>query len=336
MRVLASFWGGVGGLGLAVALSFTAAFLIALMLFGTSARRKREREVARRLLASSGTLRPEALSPPVRTGAGAWIPSGIAEAGGRIAEASGVGASLEQQLEQSGLGLRAGEFLVVSVLAAFAGGVLGAVLAPSLVVVIVIAAAAAAVPAVILRLKLKRRAERIRELLPDTLTVMASSLRAGHSFLQALDTVSKEAQEPAASEFARAVAEIRLGRAVDDALHSMSRRLGSDDFDWAVMAITIQREVGGNLAEILDTVADTIRERDRLRTQIKVLTAEGRLSALVLLALPPLVALYMTAVNREYISLLVTTRVGWVMIAVAGSLLVVGMYWMRKIVDIDV
>jgi tight adherence protein B len=165
---------------------------------------------------------------------------------------------------------------------------------------------------------------------------MASSLRAGHSFLQAIDTVSKEIQEPAASEFVRVVAEIRLGRPVEEALEAMADRVGSPDFRWAVLAVNIQREVGGNLAEILDTVADTLRERATMRRQVKVLTAEGRLSAYVLVALPFAIALYMTAVNPDYIGLLVTTTLGLFMLGTAAVLIIIGVFWMRKIVNIDV
>ena len=108
---------------------------------------------------------------------------------------------------------------------------------------------------------MKRRAEKLRDQLPDVLTIMASSLRAGHSFMQSLDTVAKEIAQPAATEFQRVVSEIRLGRPTDDALEALAERVGSPDFRWAVLAVNIQREVGGNLAEILDNVADTLRER---------------------------------------------------------------------------
>ena len=119
-------------------------------------------------------------------------------------------------------------------------------------------------------------------------------------------------------------------------MESMAERVGSSDFKWAVLAVNIQREVGGNLAEILDNVADTLRERAMIRRQIRVLTSEGRLSAWVLALLPVAIALYMFAVNPEYIKLLFTTTIGIVMLIVAACLLVVGIYWMRKIVDIDV
>src|SRR4029077_5849563 len=120
---------------------------------------------------------------------------------------------------------------------------------------------------------MKKREEKLRDQLPDVLTIMASSLRAGHSFMQALDTPAKEIAQPAANEFQRVVAEIRLGRPVDDALEALSQRVGSDDFKWGVLPVNIQREVGGNLAEILDNVAETLRERAIMRRQILVLTA---------------------------------------------------------------
>jgi tight adherence protein B len=113
-------------------------------------------------------------------------------------------------------------------------------------------------------------------------------------------------------------------------------RVGSADFRWAVLAVNIQREVGGNLAEILDNVADTLRERAQMRRQVRVLTAEGRLSAWVLTLLPVSIALYMFITNPDYIGLLVTTSLGIIMLASAIGLLVVGVFWMRKIVDIDV
>ena len=192
------------------------------------------------------------------------------------------------------------------------------------------------IPTIALRTALQRREEKLRDQLPDVLTILASSLRAGHSFLQSLDTVAKEIAPPAASEFQRVVAEIRLGRPAEDALEALAERVGSADFKWAVLAVNIQREVGGNLAEILDNVSDTLRERATLRRQIRVLTAEGRLSAWVLALLPVAIGLYMAAVNSDYISLLVTTTVGWVMLGTALVLLVLGVIWMRKIVDIDV
>ncbi len=127
-----------------------------------------------------------------------------------------------------------------------------------------------------------------------------------------------------------------MGRPTDDALEALSERVGSGDFKWAVLAVNIQREVGGNLAEILDNVADTLRERAQMRRQIRVLTAEGRLSAWVLTLMPLAIGAYMFIVNPEYIGLLFTTKLGLIMVFGASILLVAGVLWMRKIVDIDV
>ena len=199
-----------------------------------------------------------------------------------------------------------------------------------------IAAAAGWAPTLALRVALNRRSEKLREQLPDVLTIMASSLRAGHSFLQALDTVAKEVAQPAAAEFQRVVAEVRLGRGAEEALEALAERVGSADFKWAVLAVNIQREVGGNLAEILDNVSDTLRERAMMRRQVQVLTSEGRLSAWVLALMPFAIGLYMFATNPEYIGLLFSTKIGIVMLIGGALLLTAGVLWMRKIVDIDV
>ena len=152
---------------------------------------------------------------------------------------------------------------------------------------------------------LHRRAEKLRDQLPDVLTIMASSLRAGHCFLQSLDTVAKEIAQPAASEFQRVVAEIRLGRAAEDAMESLAERVGSADFKWAVLAVNIQREVGGNLAEILDNVADTLRERATIRRQIRVSRRRVGSRRGSWPSFRSRSRLYMAAVNPDYISLLV-------------------------------
>jgi tight adherence protein B len=292
------------------------AFFLAWFLLGTAARARAEREVEERMRA---VIRPgRGTTQQASTGSGGWIPAQVTRFGQRFAEAQGFSERLDARLEAAGVSLRSGEFVVASV----GSAILGAV--------------GLAAPTIALRVALDRRADRLREQLPDVLTIMASSLRAGHSFLQSLDTVAKEIAQPAAAEFQRVVAEIRLGRPAEDALEALAERVGSDDFKWAVLAVNIQREVGGNLAEILDNVASTLRERATIRRQIRVLTSEGRLSAWVLALLPIGIALYMFAVNPDYISLLFTTTIGLVMTITAACLLVLGILWMRKIVDIDV
>jgi tight adherence protein B len=181
-----------------------------------------------------------------------------------------------------------------------------------------------------------REKRKFESQLPDTLTLIATSLRAGYSLLQAVEAVAAEAPNPTAREFGRAIAEARLGRQVTSALDGITQRTQSQDFEWAVMAVEIQREVGGNLAEVLQTVADTMLQRNRLRGEIRALTAEGRISALVLGALPFVMALFLWTSNRAYIMLLFERTLGIVAVVAGGLLLLGGILWLRKIVNIEV
>lgn len=172
--------------------------------------------------------------------------------------------------------------------------------------------------------------------LAETLGLMAGGLQAGLSLPQAVDTVVREGIEPMAGELRRALVEQRLGVDITDGLEAVGERMESDDFGWVVMAIRIQREVGGNLAEILHTVADTLREREYLRRQVKALSAEGRLSGYILTALPPFVMIYLSFANRPYIEVLWTTPLGWVILAVAGFMLLMGGLAMSKMAKVEV
>ena len=181
-----------------------------------------------------------------------------------------------------------------------------------------------------------REQKKFEKQLPDTLTLMSTSLRAGYSLLQATEAVASEAPNPTAREFGRAIAEARLGRTVGDSLRGIVDRTQSKDFEWAVMAIEIQREVGGNLAEVLQTVGDTMRARNRLKGEIAALTAEGRISAIVLGALPFAMALFLWTTNREYLQPLIDETFGRIAIGVGLLLMAGGLFWLKKIVDIEI
>ena len=163
---------------------------------------------------------------------------------------------------------------------------------------------------------------------------MASSLRAGHSLLRAVDAVSQDAASPTAEEFARIVNETRVGRDLSDSLDEVAERMGSEDFTWVAQAIAIHREVGGNLAEVLDAVGHTIRERNAIRRQVKALSAEGKLSAMVLMALPVGIAAFLFVTNPSYMSVFTDSPVGYAMLATGGLLLTLGGLWLRKTVQI--
>jgi tight adherence protein B len=182
----------------------------------------------------------------------------------------------------------------------------------------------------------RARLSRFETQLPDTLTLLAGSLRAGFSFMQGLESIAQETSEPMRSELQRVFTEVRLGRAVEDALADAADRMQSRDFAWSVMAIKIQREVGGNLATLLDTVADTMQKRERLRREMKALTAEGRISAIVLGLMPLVAALGLYFVANDYVSTLFDKTIGVFAVIGAGVLALVGFLWLRKMLDIEV
>lgn len=191
-------------------------------------------------------------------------------------------------------------------------------------------------PYLYLSIKEQRRQAAFLEQLPETLQLMAGGLTAGYSLAQSVDAVVREGSDPIASEFKHALVDARLGVPIEDALEAVAARTGSIDFSWVVMAIRIQRDVGGNLSEVLVTVANTLRDRARIRRQVKVLSAEGRLSGWILGALPPLFALYLLLVRPEYIRPLYTHVIGLVMLGAGALFMVVGALWMRKVVRIEV
>ena len=243
---------------------------------------------------------------------------------------------LRRRLEQAAWPLRNSEFLLMSV----GAGVVALVITgfafnwPGGVLIGIVAASG---PWIVLEVRRSRRQDAFLRNLPDTLQLMAGSLRAGYGVLQALDSVAKESTGPAAEEFQRVITEARLGMAVEDALQAMADRIDSDDFRWVVLAINIQREVGGNLAELLDTVAETLREREMLRRQISVLSAEGRLSAIILIALPIVLTIYLILVRPDYIGALVTSGLfGWMLVGGASVLMLIGVVWIRKMIQIEV
>jgi tight adherence protein B len=184
--------------------------------------------------------------------------------------------------------------------------------------------------------KISRRRAAFDEQLPNVLQLVAGSLQTGLSLSQAIDAVVREEAQPAAGEFARALTETRLGVDLDVALDGVADRLASVDLRWVVMAIRIQRETGGNLAEVLRNTVATMRERAYLRRQVRSLSAEGRLSAYVLLALPVFVGGWLFYSSPDYMRPLYTTAFGVLMLVVAAVLVVVGAFWMRKLINVEV
>ncbi len=191
-------------------------------------------------------------------------------------------------------------------------------------------------PPLFIRLKQKRRLNQFNQQISDCLVLISNSLKAGFSFFQAIDLVAKEMGAPIANEFSRVLKEMNLGFTVEETLMDMVERVGSDDLDMVIHAVLIQRQVGGNLAEVLDNIGFTIRERIRIKGEIKTLTAQGRMSGFIIALLPVGLSLLLATMNPGYFELLWTTTLGRVFIALAIILEFVGIIIIRKIVNVRI
>lgn len=335
-----TLWAGLAGLSLAL---FTAAVvLVGLLGHRNSPEARRRRNLA--IYSMPATPSPgldtgasaRTGSPASRLGDSAVARSAV-ELAERAVERRGATQRLARELESAGFPLRPGEWVVVHLASVLAGAVLLLLVSAGNPVAMLLGLLAGmAAPQVLLLVRQQRRRSAFLRTMPDTLGLMASGLRAGYSLLQAMDSVAREGQEPLRGEFNRALVEARLGVPPEDAMESIADRMGSQDFRWVVMAIRIQRDVGGNLAELLDTVAGTMRERARLRRQVDVLSAEGRLSAWIVGALPVGFTLYLLVVRPDYLRPLYTEPLGWVLLAAGSIAFAVGVLGLRWAVKVEV
>lgn len=234
-------------------------------------------------------------------------------------------------LERAGLDLRPGELVVIVTLAVVVVYALVSSLA-SEIAGVVAAGVVVLVAKVVVDLRIRQRQKRFGDQLGDTLILLAGTLRAGYGTAQALEAATRESEPPTSDEFRRLVIETRLGRDFIGAMRSMATRVGSQDLEWVIQAFEIHADVGGDLADVLETVAGTIRERTRLRRQVQVLSAEGVLSAIILFALPIIVATILSFTNPDYLESLFGTTRGQVMLAMAAVLQVIGGFWLRYLV----
>ncbi|MFI7496136.1 type II secretion system F family protein [Kocuria sp. M4R2S49] len=239
--------------------------------------------------------------------------------------------SIGQVLDRAGIRLAPADFLVMVAIAALVAAMFGYLLnGPLLALLFLVLAPLGA--KVFLSVKLGTRQRAFANQLDDTLQLLAGSLRAGHSLLRAIDAVSREAQVPTTDELARVVNHTRIGRDLNDALEETATRMNSEDFSWVAQAIGIHREVGGDLAEVLDQVGQTIRERNQIRGQVKALSAEGKMSAYILMGLPFVVAVVLSILNPGFMQPLFESILGYGLMVLSVVMLIAGGLWMRKIV----
>lgn len=244
-------------------------------------------------------------------------------------------ARLTKRLAGAGSSLKPAEWLLLHAAIAMGAGLVGLVLGGGVVMVMALIAGAL-LPWLWLRRKHSKRLAAFNAQLAETLTLMAGGLSAGLSLPQSVDTVVREGHQPMAGELGRALVEQRLGIPIEETLENVAERMESEDFSWVVMAIRIQREVGGNLAELLNTVSDTLRDREYLRRQVRVLSAEGRFSGYVLTGLPIALFCYMLAFKRDFVEPMLTTGTGYILLGIAVCMLIGGGFVMSRLTKIKV
>lgn len=243
--------------------------------------------------------------------------------------------NLSLELVRADINLTAGEFLILNIILAAAPLVL-IFFGYSLITALLMAIAGLAAPSLYIKQRQRKRVRKAVLQLPETLITIANSLKAGYSFLQAMELVSQEADPPIADEFALVIKEMNLGATTEVVLQNMVERINSDDMDLVVTAVLIQRQVGGNLSEILDSIAYTIRERIRIKGEINTLTAQGRISGLIIAALPFVIGLFLFMMNPKYIKPLFSESLGQLMLGIGIGGQILAVIVIRKIVNIQV
>lgn len=260
---------------------------------------------------------------------------GTIDLAGRMVEQLDSGGSLARKLERANLPIRPGEFVVLTLAGGVVAGVLLAAVTGRWFFGIAGAVGALLVALTVPNMLIRRRQRAFSDALPDALTMIASSLQAGHTFLRAIQMMMEEAEPPLSDEFARVVQETRLGDSVVDALERMGQRLEIRDLMWVVQAIRIQQTVGGKLGDLLHTLADFMRAREEVRREVLVLTAEGRISAWVLAGLPVFLLLAIQVISPGYMAPLYTGS-GLLVLFAAFAMVAAGTVMILRMVKIDI
>ncbi|MEX1247321.1 MAG: type II secretion system F family protein [Anaerolineales bacterium] len=254
-------------------------------------------------------------------------------------ESTNFGERIARDLAQADMKFKTGEYVALIIISSAAAGVIGYFFGGGSILLGVIGAIVGLfLPRVFVRRQQAQRLRKFNEQLPDMLNLMVNSLRSGFSALQAMEAVSQELPSPISDEFRRVVQEMQLGVPMEGALENLERRIASDDLDLAVTAINIQREVGGNLAEILDTISYTVRERVRIKGEIRAATAQVAYSGRFLAVMPIILTLVLWGLNRDYILQFFAEPAicGISMLIVAGIMLVTGYFVLNRLGNVEI
>ncbi|KUO51462.1 MAG: hypothetical protein APF76_13950 [Desulfitibacter sp. BRH_c19] len=243
---------------------------------------------------------------------------------------------VEKKLLQAGIPLKGEEFLTVISLIIIAVVILGAVVLQNIGLTILLVVICSILPKIVVESTLKKRLKLFDKQIGDALVIISNSMRAGFSFMQAMDMVSKEMPNPISGEFNRTLREISMGTPTHLALDNLTERVGSEDLGLVITAILIQRQVGGNLAEVLDNISDTIRERIRIAGEIRTLTAQGRISGMIIGSLPIALAVMIFLIDQNYILTLFREPIGLIAVGIGLTSQVIGFLLIQKVIKIEV
>ena len=312
----------------------TAVLLFFLILLMLEYRKRTKRAISRRMHYYAGDMDALEGKKDDRT-LGEKFMDWLRETGQQMQKAR-QGKTLDLRMRKAGLSLLGTEFLIILALSAALGFVVAFILSRKLYLAVLVAVFIMMMEWVYVLIRTQRREALFRNQLGDCLTTVANAMRAGFSFLQAMDLISKEMEPPISEEFKHVMRDISLGTSMERALEDMDKRVGSPDFSLVVTAVLIQQQVGGDLARILDTISETIQDRIRMRREVQTLTAQGRISGWVLAALPVGMCILLNIISPGYLDPLFKERIGQMAIGGAIVLIIIGFIVIQRIVDIEV
>ena len=308
--------------------------ILLILVFLLEYRSRNQRALARRMRYYAGDMdtqeKPKETKPLSRRF------MDLLHSGGKLLSNIRHARSLDFKMQKAGIPLLGTEFLIFVGISVFLASVIGSLLTKKLFAGILVAIVVVMAEWIYVLLKINRREAAFTNQLGDCLMMVANAMRAGFSFLQAMELVSKEMEPPMSDEFKHVMRDINLGASVERALDDMDKRVSSPDFSLVVTAVLIQQQVGGDLAHILDTISDTIQDRIRMRREIHTLTSQGRMSGYVLGVLPFALGAFISVVNPGYIEPLFTEKLGQIAIGIAVVMVIIGFIVIQRIVNIDV
>lgn len=248
----------------------------------------------------------------------------------------GVKDKIRQELSRAHILLKAEEFISICILLTILCFGLLYAITLSILISAFVGLVGGVIPMLFVKARINSRKKAINEQLADTIVLISNSLKAGYSFFQSIDAVCKEMPPPISEEFTGMQNKISFGTTVEEALEQLVKRVRSDDLDMVVTAVLIQRQVGGNLAEILDNISSTIRDRIKIKSDIRAITAQGRISGLIISVLPVGLGAILYFINPEHIGLLFTETAGIFVLVFSALMQLIGVYFINKIVKIDI